>query len=439
MGQQRILGNVSSPDSCRSIAPWNQVTDSPRLAPSLETPFAANAHGKPATLNVLMISDTPADPNRGAAGTEMQTLHALRALGHDVDAIWSEDLPRRRIHHGNLHILLEQPRAYEHAVVTALRRKPYDVLHASQPHGFRAARTVHRISPRTVYIHRSHGFELNVEATLRPWLVKFGSDERSMVRRMVSRALAPLVARHAHAIAREADGHIVSSSLDEAFLHERLRVPRERIAVIAQAAPDSYLRTEAPPMDGQRLRRVLYVGQFAFVKAPIITAMALNRMARADSDLRFTWVCDRASEGSIRALLTGEANERTDVQHWMSQETLRHVYDQHGIFLFPSFFEGFGKAFLEALSRGLCVIASDAGGMHDLIDGRNGTLVPPGDAEALADAAIAIIRNLDDARTMSAAAARKAREYSWERVGRETADFYRVRLAARVAMGKWRP
>ena len=92
-------------------------------------------------LRVLMMSDTPADPNRGAAGTEVRTMHALRALGHEVDAIWADDLGRR-IQHGNLHILLEQPRAYERAVVAALARKEYDVVHLNQPHGFRAARAV---------------------------------------------------------------------------------------------------------------------------------------------------------------------------------------------------------------------------------------------------------------------------------------------------------
>src|SRR5436190_5175442 len=112
-----------------------------------------------------MMADTPADPNRGAAGTEVQTMLALRKLGHDVDAIWSDRLGRR-IGHGNLHLLLELPRTYEHAALEALRQKTYDVVHVNQPHGFRAARAVRRQSPRSVFVHRSHGFELNVEDTL---------------------------------------------------------------------------------------------------------------------------------------------------------------------------------------------------------------------------------------------------------------------------------
>ena len=381
------------------------------------------------SLRILMMADTPADPNRGAAGTEVQTALALRALGHDVDTIWADTLGRR-IAHGNLHLLLELPRAYEREAIRALHAKPYDVLHVNQPHGFRAARAVHRLAPRSLYIHRSHGLEPHVLSALAPWSARFGVEERSRVRTAASRMLAPLLDRHSRMIAREADGHVVSSSLDAAFLRERLHVDPAKIAVIAQAAPDSY-REGPRPLSEERMRRVLYVGQFAFVKAPMITAAAINRLAAAEHDLRFTWVCDRSSHGAVRALLSAEANARTDTLHWTTQEELRDVYDRHGTFLFPSFFEGFGKAFLEAMSRGLCVVAADVGAMHDLIaHGRNGCLVPPGNAEAVADAALAIMRDLERARDMSAAAIVTAREYTWERVARDLVAFYERRLLA---------
>jgi glycosyltransferase involved in cell wall biosynthesis len=381
-------------------------------------------------LRILVMADTPADPNRGAAGTEVQTMDALRALGHEVDAVWSDTLGRR-VRHGNLHLLLELPRTYARAALRALRKKPYDVVHVNQPHGFRAARAVHRLSPGTVFIHRSHGFELNVEDTLRPWRAMYGSNERSGVRRISSRAIASLLDRHGRAIAAEADGHIVSASLDANFLRDRLGVATEKIAVIPQAAPDSYTRLPAPAMTAARLGRVLHVAQFAFFKAPMITADAMNRLAASDHNLQFTWVCDRSSEAAIRALLTAEANGRMNIVPWTTQDVLRDIYDAHGVFLFPSFFEGFGKAFLEAMSRGLCVVASDVGGMHDIIEsGKNGFLVPAGDATALADEALAIVRDLPRAMALSTAAARTARAYSWERVARETAAFYQARLNA---------
>lgn len=375
-------------------------------------------------MRVLMMADTPADPNRGAAGTEVQTVQALRDLGVQVDTLWADDLGRR-IEHGNLHLLLELPRTYERAAVRALRGKPYDVVHASQPHGFRAARAVHRLSPGTVFIHRSHGLELNVEETLAPWRTKFGADPRSRVRRLASDLLAGALARHSHAIAREADGHIVSCTLDRDFLAERLRVDGAKIAVIPQAAPPDYVQTPAPPMTPERLGRVLHVAQFTFAKAPMITAEAIERLP-----LRVTWVCDRAHHATIRALLSEAANARLDLLHWTTQDELRAIYDAHGTFLFPSFFEGFGKAFLEAMSRGLVVVASNAGAMRDIIrHGENGLLVPPGDAGAIANAVLTL--DPERAVRMSAAAAETARQYSWARVARETAAFYEARLNSR--------
>ena len=377
------------------------------------------------------MADVAPDPNRGAAGTEVQTAQALRALGHVVDTVWAGDLGRR-IAHGNLHLLLELPRAYERAAVRKLRETRYDVVHVNQPHGFRAARAVHRLFFSTVFIHRSHGIELNVEHTLERWRRELGADERRAARRIASRAIAALLARHSYAIAREADGHIVSSTSDARFLELQLRVQPEKIAVIAQAAPDEYLRNAPLPMTAARLRRVLHVAQLAFFKAPMITAAAFNRMAALESDLRFTWVCDRADHERARAMLMPETNARTELLHWMTQEELRAVYDAHGVFLFPSFFEGFGKAFLEAMSRGLCVVASDAGGMHDLIaDTSSGFLVPPGDAEQLANAALAVLRDPARGRAIGTAAAATARVHTWDRVARELTAFYEARLAER--------
>jgi glycosyltransferase involved in cell wall biosynthesis len=376
-------------------------------------------------LRILSLANVPENPNAGAAGTEVQTNAALRALGHQVDALWADSI-RRRLRHGNLHQLLELPYRYEQLVRERLEAAEYEVVHVNQPHGYRAARLVRDRWPQTPFVHRSHGFELNVEETLRPWRETFDRDERGTARRMASSAMARLLDRHARAIAVDAGGHIVSSSLDATFLRDRMGVAPERIATIRQGAPDDYLRRDAGPMDRERLRCVLYVGQFAFVKAPMITAGAINRLIARDPDLRVTWVCAGSDHPHVASLLDVAAAQRTELLPWMPQDELRDVYDRHGIFLFPSFFEGFGKAFLEAMSRGLCVIASDVGGMHDLIDhGRNGLLVAPGDAQALAEAALTVIADPERAAAMSAAAALTARAHTWERVARETVAFYR--------------
>jgi glycosyltransferase involved in cell wall biosynthesis len=62
-------------------------------------------------------------------------------------------------------------------------------------------------------------------------------------------------------------------------------------------------------------------------------------------------------------------------------------YRQADLFTLPSTAESFGNVFAEALASGLPVVASQVGGIPDLVEhGSNGLLVPPGDPHSLARA-----------------------------------------------------
>jgi N-acetyl-alpha-D-glucosaminyl L-malate synthase BshA len=78
------------------------------------------------------------------------------------------------------------------------------------------------------------------------------------------------------------------------------------------------------------------------------------------------------------------------------------------VFLLPSEQESFGLAALEALSCGVPVVASDIGGLPELVeDGRSGYLVPLGDVAAMAGAVLALVR--EPARWAEASASARAR------------------------------
>ena len=80
------------------------------------------------------------------------------------------------------------------------------------------------------------------------------------------------------------------------------------------------------------------------------------------------------------------------------------------LFLLPSQNESFGLSALEALASGVPVIATNTGGIVEVVrDGETGMLCPVGDVEAMARGALEILRDRDRWTAMSALAASDAR------------------------------
>jgi glycosyltransferase involved in cell wall biosynthesis len=84
------------------------------------------------------------------------------------------------------------------------------------------------------------------------------------------------------------------------------------------------------------------------------------------------------------------------------------------IFVMPSLWEGLPMALLEAMIAGKAIVASAASGIPEAIaNGREGVLVPPGDAGALADALLSLLTDPDRRVALSNAAATRAhREFT---------------------------
>ncbi len=87
--------------------------------------------------------------------------------------------------------------------------------------------------------------------------------------------------------------------------------------------------------------------------------------------------------------------------------------------------ESFGMVLTEAFAQGVPVVASDIVGYRDVVsDGRDGVLVPPGDALALAHALRELALRPDRRRRMSAVARKSAQRYTWSRVAERVIGVY---------------
>jgi glycogen(starch) synthase len=103
---------------------------------------------------------------------------------------------------------------------------------------------------------------------------------------------------------------------------------------------------------------------------------------------------------------------------WLPHDELERLYARAAVVACPSHREGFGVVCAEAMAHGRAVVASDVGGLRDLVvDGETGLLVPPRDVAALRAALERLLGDDGLRRKLGAAARERVRVYcSWETV-----------------------
>jgi glycosyltransferase involved in cell wall biosynthesis len=121
------------------------------------------------------------------------------------------------------------------------------------------------------------------------------------------------------------------------------------------------------------------------------------------------------------------ARDRIRVTGYVSAEDLAGWYARAAVFAFPSMDEGFGMPVLEAMSAGVPVIASNRSALPE-VAGDAAVLVDPDDTEALRQALLDMIRNVDLRREFARRGKARAQMFTWEKAVRETWDVYRTFL-----------
>lgn len=181
---------------------------------------------------------------------------------------------------------------------------------------------------------------------------------------------------------------------------ERLGVPADRLTQWSIFRADPAAPVATPWQPGAPLR-IGSLGRLHPAKGYEVLIDAFARLGPTPIDVELSI----AGEGDLRAALEAQARQAgvtglrfagyVDPAHYLP--TL-HLYTQ------PSHREGFGIAAHEAMLAGLPVVASAVGQLRQSIrDGETGMLVPPGDAEALAQALRTLLAKPERLAAMGAA------------------------------------
>ena len=153
-----------------------------------------------------------------------------------------------------------------------------------------------------------------------------------------------------------------------------------------------------------------------------IGALAADRVASSNVLI--------AGQGSIHEVLQGEIAVIRSLERIKllgRVDDARELLWASDIFAMPSLKEGLGVAALEAMASGLPVIASDVGGLREVVeDGRSGIIVPPANSEEIASAIRRLAESAGLRTQMGAAArARVVENYSMEKMAARTLALYR--------------
>jgi glycosyltransferase involved in cell wall biosynthesis len=111
-------------------------------------------------------------------------------------------------------------------------------------------------------------------------------------------------------------------------------------------------------------------------------------------------------------------------------DELVQVLHKTKVFLNPSPKEGWGLTVIEANCCGVPVVASDRPGLKDsVVDGQTGLLVPYGNPDAMAKAALEIIQNQTKFNNLSQAAKDWSEKFSWTKCADESLALFKKVIA----------
>ncbi|MFN8454310.1 MAG: glycosyltransferase family 1 protein [Anaerolineae bacterium] len=111
---------------------------------------------------------------------------------------------------------------------------------------------------------------------------------------------------------------------------------------------------------------------------------------------------------------------------YIPQIELALWYNAASLFVYPSYFEGFGLPVLEAMACGRPVITSTVSSLPE-VAGTDGAavLVDPGDTAGLAAAMRRVMADAELRRDMSTRSLARAAGFRWEKTAKETVEIYR--------------
>ncbi|MCS7301002.1 MAG: glycosyltransferase family 4 protein [Fimbriimonadales bacterium] len=212
-----------------------------------------------------------------------------------------------------------------------------------------------------------------------------------------------------------------------------LRLPPEKVIATPNGLPEGFYPIDKAQAQGWARQRygieppfALAVGVLQPRKNWELALMAVHH-ARKDYELPVRLVLTGKPGWARRAL--NALKRELGAKEWLIEtgyvpdEHLVWLYNAADVFLYPSFYEGFGLPPLEAMACGTPVIASNGGALPEVV-GSGGVLLPPIEPGLWANAIRCVLAYDDFRHSLREKALQQAQRFTWRTTAERTLHAY---------------
>ena len=200
-----------------------------------------------------------------------------------------------------------------------------------------------------------------------------------------------------------------------------LNVPANKVRVIPNAVDLKHVDGFRPHKLNRKNNSFLFVGKVAYNKG-IIDLVGAFKKLRLDVELNI------AGTGPLLEKLRQDNHDlRINFLGRVNEDKLFELYWNSDAFIYPTLFEGMPTVVIEAMACGLPVISTDIGGLPDLVDQRNGFVIPPASPEVLARTVerFAALSEEDKDKMRASSRQKVESKFTWKKVAKQTLSLIR--------------
>lgn len=211
-------------------------------------------------------------------------------------------------------------------------------------------------------------------------------------------------------------GALAAASIQLGISDSKVKVVPNGVDITQFTLPDESLRKPV----------ILFVGSLIERKGVRYLIDAFRLIMASHPDYSLVVIGEGPQRESLEKLAADFPEGKVAFLGALSQAEIKRWMQTARVFVLPSLEEGQGVVLVEALACGTPCVASNVGGIPDVIIPEVGGLVPPRDSKALADAIDETIVDLPNWQLMSRNARSRAENtYNWDRIASEIVQIYR--------------